>query len=105
LVKPFTDPPGHADATAQRYMMTPSRNESEGTARTTGVSLSSLKDSKLPKKNILLRRTGPPTAPPQMSLSSLGALLGSPDASCDSFRKYSLLEVAVRRANQYAEPL
>jgi hypothetical protein len=56
--------------------------------------------SKLPKKNIRLRRIGPPTAPPKMSLSSFGASLGSPCPSCDSFRKYSLLDVAVR-----AEPV
>src|SRR3970040_1630237 len=40
-LKPRTLPPGHAAATAHRYISTPSRNEFDGTARTTGRSLAS----------------------------------------------------------------
>ena len=103
-MKPATLPPGHCPASAQRYSITPSRKESEGTLRTTGVSDTSLSRSKLPKKNSLSFRIGPPRAPPKIFLSSLGALLGSPDDSCASLRKYSFDDHAVSRCDQYPEP-
>ena len=78
--------------------------EFEGRLRTTGDSLCSLSCSTLAKKNRRLRRNGPPNEPPKMSLSSLGGLLSWPEASCDSSRKYSLVDVAVRRKVQYADP-
>ena len=47
-------------------MSTPSRNESDGTARSTGDSLFSRSPSKLPKMNILFRLIGPPAVPPKV---------------------------------------
>src|SRR5262245_22687025 len=64
LLKPRTDPPGHCAATAQRYSSHPSRNEFEGTLRTTGVSLSDLSRSTLAKKKRRFLRMGPPSDAP-----------------------------------------
>jgi hypothetical protein len=44
--------------------MTPSRNDPDGTPRTTGASLFSRSDSKFAKKKNLSLLTGPPIAPP-----------------------------------------
>ena len=47
---------------------------------------------------------GPPNEPPKISLSSFGATLSLPAAFCDNSRKYSLVDVDVRRNVQYPEP-
>src|SRR4029453_5673099 len=96
-LKPRTLPPGHATTDAHWYIRMPSRKEFDGTALTRGVSLFSLRLSKLRKKNSRLLRMGPPAEAPPISLSSFGAVLGSPEPSCASCRKYSLLDVPVRR--------
>src|SRR5437867_3003186 len=79
LLKPRTVSPGQTVVFAQRYIRTPSRNEADGTLRRTGVSLFSFRPSKLPKKNNRFFFAGPPRAPPNVSLSSLGARFGLPD--------------------------
>ena len=100
LLNPRTEPPGHWAAVAHRYTSTPSRNEFEGTARSTGRSLSESRVSTLAKKKKRSRMMGPPRDAPKMFLSSFGRLVHRPRLSWASFRKYSLLEVAVRRGTQ-----
>src|SRR5262249_50864146 len=104
-LKPLTLPPGQAAAESHRYMITPSRDEFEGAARVTGVWLCSRRFWRLAKKKSRLVRIGPPNAAPTMSLSSFGASFGCPEPSWESLRKYSFVDVAVRRKVQYAAPL
>src|SRR5688500_8771616 len=104
-VNPRTVPPGHADGTAQVYTRTPSRRLEDGTARSSGSSLSSLSPSKFPKKKKRSFLIGPPRAPPKLCLFNFGAWLGNPCASWDRFWKYSLLDQSVFRCDQYPAPL
>ena len=105
-VKPCTEPPGQAAATAQRYIED-AVAERVRTARRAppGFRSAPCRRSKLPKKNSRLRRIGPPNDAAKDVLVELRRLRSvSPSASCDSLRKYSLLDVAVRRSVQYADP-
>src|SRR5438093_2011890 len=104
-LKPRTVPPGHSAATEQRYMSTPSRKDFEGTPRTTGCSLFERRPSTLAKKKIRFFRIGPLSEPPRMFLSSFGASFGLLELSWASLRKYSLLDVPVRRPTAYSDPL
>ena len=80
-----------------RYIRTPSRNEFDGTARVTGISLCSCRLSPLREKNSLLLRIGPPIDAPMMSLSIFGGVLPARTRAAPVSGSISLLDVSVRR--------